>query len=209
MVPNTYHPYFGGCAAVAGTLIGLLFVAISVSPHKDIGKRAPLIFQIQAGVAFTALLDALIIALAALLPRTNLGDASLLFACTGISSTIGIAVISLRERPKGRQFWGLAIIPLSGIVYMLQLLNGITMLTRPNDAGSVNFQALLLLILFIVAIVRAWQMIGGRDTRVTAVLGDVLRNHKSLVLDPENDGSGRCDNGSTETELASASAQAR
>jgi hypothetical protein len=37
MVPIPYHAYFGGCAAVAGTLIGLLFVAISVSPHKQSG----------------------------------------------------------------------------------------------------------------------------------------------------------------------------
>jgi hypothetical protein len=46
MVPSTYHAYFGGCASVAGTLIGLLFVAISVSPHKDTGPRAPLSFLV-------------------------------------------------------------------------------------------------------------------------------------------------------------------
>jgi hypothetical protein len=37
MVPTAYHAYFAGCASVAGTLIGLLFVAISLSPHKNIG----------------------------------------------------------------------------------------------------------------------------------------------------------------------------
>ena len=60
MVPSAYHAYFGGCASVAGTLIGLLFVAISVSPHKDTGRRAPLSFQVQAGAAFTKLIDALV-----------------------------------------------------------------------------------------------------------------------------------------------------
>jgi hypothetical protein len=45
MVPSAYHAHFGGCASVAGTLIGLLFVAISVAPRKDTGRRAPLSFH--------------------------------------------------------------------------------------------------------------------------------------------------------------------
>lgn len=49
MAPTSYHTFFGGCASVAGTLIGLLFVAISVAPHKHLGTNAPLAFQIQAG----------------------------------------------------------------------------------------------------------------------------------------------------------------
>jgi hypothetical protein len=185
MVPNAFHSYFGGCAAVAGTLIGLLFVAISVSPHKDIGRRAPLSFQVQAGVAFTTLLDALIIALGALLPRTNLGYASVLLACTGISSTIGMTMLCLRERPKGRQLWSLAILPVLGALYVLQLMNGVSMWTHPRDASPIKFQALLLLVFFVVAIVRAWRMIGGRDTRVSAVLGDLWRDHGALIAHPE------------------------
>jgi hypothetical protein len=66
-------------------------------------------------VAFTALLDALVIALAALLPRPNLGDASVVLGCTGISSPIGMTVISRRARPKGRQIWDLAILPVLGV----------------------------------------------------------------------------------------------
>jgi hypothetical protein len=73
MVASAYH--LGACASVAGTIIGLLFVATSLSPHRDIGRRAPWSFQVQAGVAFTTLIDALVIALAALLPGTNLGTA--------------------------------------------------------------------------------------------------------------------------------------
>ena len=76
MVPSAYNAYFGGCASVAGTLIGLLFVAISVSPHKHAGLQAPLSFRVQAGVAFTTLIDALAVALAALLPGSNLATAS-------------------------------------------------------------------------------------------------------------------------------------
>ena len=83
MVPIAYHTFFGAGASVAGTLIGLLFVAISVSPHKHVGTKAPLAFQVQAGVAFTTLINALVIALAALLPGRNLGTAAVILAAAG------------------------------------------------------------------------------------------------------------------------------
>lgn len=175
MVPSTYHAYFGGCASVAGTLIGLLFVAISVSPHKDTGPRAPLSFHVQSGVAFTTLVDALVIALAALLPGTSLGPASVLLAGTGISAATGMALLSLRRWPGRRQLWGLAVIPVLGGLYILQLLNGIRLLQNPADAGAVHAQALLVIIFFVIGTTRAWRMMGARNTRVLALAGDLVR----------------------------------
>ncbi|MGH2910437.1 MAG: hypothetical protein ACRDK8_14230 [Solirubrobacteraceae bacterium] len=65
----------------------MLFVAVSVSPHKHVGSRAPLTFQVQSAVAFTALINALIVAVVALLPGDNLGSTALILAGTGTSST--------------------------------------------------------------------------------------------------------------------------
>jgi hypothetical protein len=175
MVPTAYHSFFGGCASVAGTLIGLLFVAISVSPHKHVGTNAPLAFQVQAGVAITTLLNALVIALAALLPSHNLGTAAVILAVAGLSSTIGMTVISLRDRPGRRRPWGLAIIPVLGVLYILQLHSGINLLQHPANPNPVHFQALLIIAFFMIAIARAWQMIGARDTGLMAVVGNLLR----------------------------------
>ena len=99
MVPTAYHAFFGASTAVAGTLIGLLFVAISVSPHKHVGSQAPLAFQIQAGVAFTTLINALIVAVVALLPGQNLGIATVILSGAGISATIGLIILSLHDWP--------------------------------------------------------------------------------------------------------------
>jgi hypothetical protein len=186
MVPTAYHAFFGGCASVAGTLIGLLFVAISVSPHKDGGRRAPLSFQVQAGVAFTTLIDALVVALVALLPGNNLGDGIVILACAGISSTIGRTVLALRNWPARRHLWGLVIIPVLGFLYILQLLNGIDLL-HPTDPDPIHRQALLVIIFFVIAIYRAWQMIGVRDTHMAAVVGHLVRERRTSAVVPDGD----------------------
>jgi hypothetical protein len=49
-------------------------------------------------------------------------------------------------------------------------------------------------------------MIGARDTRVTAVIGDLLRDHGNMVAEPETDGSNGDDNRRTEAELDSVTA---
>lgn len=141
-------------------------------------------FQVQAAVAFTSLLDALVVALVALLPGSSLGTASVFLACTGISSTIGMAVLTLRDWPGRRHLWGLVIIPVLGVLYVLQLLNGINMWLSPRDTSAVHVQALLVIVFFMIAIARAWQMIGARNTRVVAMVGELLRERSTTAIAP-------------------------
>ena len=75
VVPVSYHDFFGGCATVAGALTGLLFVAISVSPGKLAATSANPDHQVNAGTAFSALVNTLVIALVALLPGASLSGA--------------------------------------------------------------------------------------------------------------------------------------
>jgi hypothetical protein len=95
MVPASYHSFFTDTAQVAGTLIGLLFVAVSLAPEKLDGHDADL--QIKAGIAFAALINGLVIGLTALLPGDHLAITATILACGGISSAIGLGAITFRQ----------------------------------------------------------------------------------------------------------------
>lgn len=62
---TSFTAFFTGTATVAGALVGLLFVALSVSPAQLRGVHASLEHQTIASTAFTALTDALFISLIA------------------------------------------------------------------------------------------------------------------------------------------------
>ena len=124
MVPLSYHDFFSGCATIAGALIGLLFVAISVSPEKLTGDTARIDHQVRAGAAFSALVNTMVIALVALLPRANLGEASLILAAAGLATTAGLILVLYREHGTVRR-GDATMFLIMLVLYGLQLANGI------------------------------------------------------------------------------------
>ena len=116
-------------------------------------------------MAFTTLIDTPVVAIVALLPGNCLGAAAVLLACAGISSAIGVAVLSLRDWPERRHLADLLVIPVLGVLYIVQLVKGINLSVNPSHVSAVHLQALLVIVSFLIAIVREWQMIGARGTR--------------------------------------------
>jgi hypothetical protein len=59
VIPLSFHDFFSGCATIAGALIGLLFVVLSVSSESLRGEHARTDHQVRAGAAFSALVNTL------------------------------------------------------------------------------------------------------------------------------------------------------
>jgi|SRR5579875_742590 len=171
MIPASYHEYFTGCVTVAGALIGLLFVAISVAPHKMAGEQASVSFQVRAGVAFTALINTLVISLVALLPGTHVGWAGVAVSLTGLSSTAGLGIVALRNPDiTGRRWWTAIRFGLLAGVLLYQLEICLDLLVSPHDSSQIDTEAILLLVCFLIAIDRAWELLGGSNQGLISLL---------------------------------------
>ena len=181
MVPLSYHDFFSGCATVAGALIGLLFVAISVSPEKLTGDTAHTEQQVRAGAAFSALTNTLVIALVALLPGADLGEASLILAGVGLATTAVLILVLYRERGKVRLDDATMFLFLL-VLYGLQLANAIKLQAVPRDVSRVSDQGVLAIAFFLFRIARAWQLVGAREFNVLSAVTAMIHRPGSEGL---------------------------
>lgn len=153
MVPADLLGFFTATVAAAGTLIGLLFVAISLRPHQVLGSAADTETRRIAESAFTALVNVFFVSLAGLIPDTNVGWT------TAILGGIGM-VISLRRRPSpDRGSWFVSLLSLG--VYVAEVFLGVMAVVHPHDATWPDNVTGVLIAALAVALARAWTLLRG------------------------------------------------
>lgn len=162
MVPDSYHNFFTGCTTVAGALIGLLFVAISVAPHKLAGEKASAEFRMGAGLAFSTLTNTLVMSLIALMPGESLGVAGIVASTLGITTMVRVIQLNSRERAEPERPGSLPILIALACLYCLQLATAVRVLSAPHNPSPIHDQSLLAIAFFLVAIYRAWELVGGQ-----------------------------------------------
>jgi hypothetical protein len=191
VVPVSFHDFFSGCATIAGALIGLLFVAISVSPEYLKGENARTDHQVRAGAAFSALVNTLVIALIALLPTTDLGTAGIILAAIGLGTTLALIIVLVRERRRiGHTDISMFLILL--LLYGLQLANALNLERAPRNVGLIVNQGELAIAFFLFGIARSWQLVGARDFGLVTTLAAMV--HRSPGNGPQSAGSDQPEN---------------
>jgi hypothetical protein len=163
MVPAEIHDFFLASAGVAGALIGLLFVAISVSAGRlATAEVSGQLHRIRANAALTGFINALTVSLFALVPGEKIGLAATIVAILGLLFVVASLLSLVRMRqvrwPRARDAAFLAGL---GATFVLQLLSGIDVEHHPGDSGTVNNLAILVIVCFLIGIARAWELIGG------------------------------------------------
>jgi hypothetical protein len=184
MVPISFHDFFGGCASVAGALIGLLFVALSVSPEKLTGDDARAEYQVRAAAAFSALVNTLVIAIAALLPGASLGEAATILAAAGLATTSGLAIVLFREHQQKIRPGDLRMLAILLALYGLQLANGVQLDGSPHSVSGISRQGGLAILFFLFGIARSWQLVGARDIGLASTVTAVVHRSASQGRPP-------------------------
>ena len=175
MVPASYHDFFSACATVAGALIGLLFVAISISPAKLSGRSAEDDHQVKAVTAFSALVNTLVIALVTLLPGASLSVTVVVVAACGLSSTAGLIILLLRDTKMRVRLDELILPTVLLVLYGLQLAIGIELGGSPANPAQLGSLGGLCIGFFGFAIARAWALVGARSSSLLATVVDMAR----------------------------------
>ena len=185
MVSSSIRDFFAASAGVAGALIGLLFVALSVASQRLARARADgQLHRIRAVAALTAFTNTLSVSLFALIPGEKIGWASVSVAAAGLAFVAASLLSLIRLRPVR---WstvrdGLFLVGLA-VIFVIQLINGLDVALHPGDSGAVNDIAILVVVCFLVGIARAWELIGGPSIGITHEVTALVR-HEDGTEDP-------------------------
>jgi hypothetical protein len=179
MIVGAYRDFFAALAATAGSLTGLLFVAISVAPARRGPTEGPAVIQqVRAGAALLAFVNALAVSLFGLVPQTKvgypavtLGVIGLLFTAAGIRSIFASAAT---PRQRSRQF---SLFFLLLAMFGVELVSGIVVLARPGSTEGKEFISYALVASLLIGIARAWELVGARDTGLSASIAELTRHH--------------------------------
>ena len=179
MVPESIRDFFVASASAAGALIGLLFVAISVASERLARARAGAqLHRVRAAAAQTAFTNALTVSLFALIPGHKIGPTSAAVAVLGLTF-VAAALLSLIRLHQVR--WdtlrdALFLIALA-VTFVIQLIEGVHVITQPGDSGAVNTIAALVIACFLIGIARAWELIGGPSFAIGQEVSALVRGH--------------------------------
>jgi hypothetical protein len=177
MVPDDLRDFFVAAAGVAGALVGLLFVAISVSSGRLAATEssAP-IHRIRAAAALTAFTNALTVSLFALIPGHKIGSTTVVVGIVGLGfilasllSLIRLHLLLSRRAREAAFLVGLI------VMFTFQLIEGLKVNAHPTDDDPVRTIAVLVVIFFLLGISRAWELIGGPSFGVTHEVTALIR----------------------------------
>jgi hypothetical protein len=181
VVPEGLRDFFTASTSVSGALIGLLFVAISVSSDRIARESAETqLHRIRASAALTAFANALVVSMFALIPGQQIGPAAVVVAIIGLLF-VTASLLSLIRLGKARWsgFGDAFFLVGLAVALAFQLTHGLDILAQPRNASAVQTIAILVVVCALIGIARSWELIGGPEI-------GIWKEFAALVRRPEH-----------------------
>jgi hypothetical protein len=152
VVPHDLQTYFSVGAALSGTLIGLLFVSISL--RYDAVFLTGFRLRATANASFISLVNALTICLWALIPHVDLG-----YPTAVVGGLCLLATYRTHVGPGGRRDTSTALFVASTTGQTAQLVLGVLIAVSPHDHNLVDAVPYVVMYSVMVGLIRAWQLL--------------------------------------------------
>ena len=161
MVPPELTNYFMASAGASAALVGLIFVAISLSPKETVMPGAAPERRAVAGGSFLALVNAFFISLSALNANQNVGWTILVASLICLFNSLWQALPLFRKRKGWRRFIASAVmILLSLAAYGIECYYAVRLLIAPKDVDAINGVVSVLTYVYAIGLLRAWELLG-------------------------------------------------
>ena len=180
------NDFFTGSASVAGALIGLLFVAISVASDRLRAATDGQVHRIRAVAALTAFTNSLSVSLFSLIPGHKIGPTAISVAAVGLTFVVAslLSLIRLRQVRWATAHDALFLVGLA-FTFVVQLIAGIDVTAHPGNSGDVDTIAILVVICFLLGIGRSWELIGGPSIGIRKEVTALVRAHQGSPDEPQ------------------------
>ncbi len=165
------HEFFAASAGVAGALIGLLFVAISVAPERVLGPDAHEVHAVRAAASLTSFTNALSVSLFGLIPEYSPAVPAVVLAVVGLLFMVG-ALVRLVPLARTGEVRARELGFLVGLlaVFVIQLLAGIALARHDGNREALHVVCVLVAVCFLIGITRSWELVGGPNVGLLSVL---------------------------------------
>ena len=184
MVPADITDLFVAAASVAGALIGLLFVAISVAAERLARDKAGApVHRIRASAALGAFTNALAVSLFALVPGHKIGWAAVSVSAGGLAFVVAalLSLVRLGLLRRGQVRWSTVrdavFLFTLAVTFVIQLFEAVLIVTSSSNPGAVDTIAILVIVCFLVGISRAWELVGGPSFGIAHEVTALVRSH--------------------------------
>jgi hypothetical protein len=170
MIPESFETFFLATAGAGGAFVGLLFIAISISPQRTFDPHAVAGVQHQrlAEATLLTLFNGFVVSCVALIPDVNIGWITLVLGGAGVliaAQLVGFLARAHQHVVSRRPPWlhRLRVVSLSvvaSLLYGIEGLLGLQLILRPHDEDGVLWLAAIVISIYTLGMLRAWTLLG-------------------------------------------------